>query len=55
MRKNGHYGKDNDKDYIELSANTNSLKSEMILKNNYEDDFGQHNSINSLLGFQGTL
>ena len=33
---NGHYDKANDQDYIEVSANTNTLKSEMILKNNYE-------------------
>ena len=36
MRKSGHHDKANDKDYIEISANTNTLKSEMILKNNYE-------------------
>ena len=39
--KNGHYDKENDKDNIEISANTNTLKSEMILKNNYEVDFRQ--------------
>ena len=39
MRKNCHYDKANDKDNIEISANTNTLKSEMILKNNYEVDF----------------
>ena len=49
--KNGHYDKVNDKYYIEISANTNTLKSEIILKNNYEVDFRQDNSINSLLGF----
>ena len=37
--------------YIEISANTNTLKSEMILKDNYEVDFKQYNFINSLLGF----
>ena len=51
MRKNGHYDKANDKDNIETSANINTLKSEMILRNNYEVDFRQHNSINSLLRF----
>ena len=30
MRKNGHYDQLNDKDYIEISANNNTLKSEMI-------------------------
>ena len=34
MRKNGHYDKENDKDNIEISANTNTLKSEMFLKIN---------------------
>ena len=51
MRKNGHYVKANDKDNIEISANTNTLKSEMTLKDNYEVDFRQDKSINSLLGF----
>ena len=55
MSKNGHYDKVNDKCYIEISANTNTLKSEMILKDNYEIDFRQYNSINSLLGFHGKL
>ena len=32
MRKNCHYDKANDKDNIEISANTNTLKSEMIIK-----------------------
>ena len=46
--KNGHYDKANDKYYIEISANTNTLKSEMFLKDNYEVDFRQYNSNNSL-------
>ena len=55
MRKYGHYDKGNDKDNIEISANTNTLKSDMILKNNYEVDFRQDKSINSLLGFHSKL
>ena len=55
MRKNGHYYKANDKDNIEISANTNTLKSEMFLRNNYEVDFRKNNSINSLLGFCSKL
>ena len=39
MRKNSHYDNANDKCYIEISANANTLKSEMIIKNNYEVDF----------------
>ena len=55
MRKNGQYDKANDKDNIEISANTNTLNSEMILKNNYEVDFRQDKAINSLLGFHSKL
>ena len=55
MRKNGHYDKANDKDNIEISAKTNTVKSEMFLRNNYEVDFRQYNSINSLLGFHNKL
>ena len=38
MRKNCHYDKANDKDDIEISANTNTLKSGMIINNKYEVD-----------------
>ena len=55
MRKNGYYNKANDKDNIEISANTNTFKSEMFLRNNYEVDFRQYNSISSLLGFHSKL
>ena len=55
MRKNGHYDKANDKNNIKISANTNTLKSEMFLKNNYEVDFRKDKSINSLLGFHCNL
>ena len=56
MRNNGQYDKANDKNNIEITANTNTLKSEMILKNiNYEIDFRQNNSTNSLLGFHSKI
>ena len=51
-RNYGHYDKANDNDNIKKSANTKTLKSEMIVKNNYEVDFRQDKSINSLLGFK---
>ena len=51
MKKNGHNDKANDKENIEISAKTNTIKSEMFLKNNYEVDFRQDKCINSLLGF----
>ena len=55
MRKNCHYDQADDKNDIEISANANTLKSEMILKNNYEVDFRQDKSINSLFGFHSKL
>ena len=55
MRKKGHYDKANDNDNIEISPNTNTLKSEMFLKNNYEVDFRKDKSIISLLGFDSNL
>ena len=55
MRKNDHYNKVNDKNNVEISANTNTLKSEMFLKSNYEVDFRKDKSINSLLGFDSNL
>ena len=42
MRKNCHYEKENDKNNFATSANTNTSKSEMILKNNNEVDFRQN-------------
>ena len=55
MRKNGHHDNVHDKNNIGISANTNTLKSEMFLKNNYEVDFRKDKSINSLLGFHSNL
>ena len=49
MRKNDHYDKANDKNKIDISANTNKLKSEMILKNNYEVDFKQNKYMKTAL------
>ena len=55
MRKNGHYHKASDRDNTEISANTNTLKSETIINNSCEVDFRRYNSINSLLGFDSKL
>ena len=49
--KNGHYDNANDKDNIEIFANTNTLKSEMTINSTSEVDFRRYNSINSLLAF----
>ena len=55
VRKNNHYDQTSDKVYFEISGNTNTLKSEMINKNNCEVDFTRYNSTNSLLGFHSKL
>ena len=55
MRKNSHYHKSNDKVYIEIYGNTNTLKSEIIIKDDYEVNFRRYNSINSLLGFHSKI
>ena len=55
MRKTNHYDQTSDKVYIEISANIKTLKSEMIINNNCEDDFRRYNSINSLLEFDSKL
>ena len=54
MRKNGHYDKENDKNNVEISANTITLRSEMFL-NNYEVDFRKDKSINNRLRFHSKL
>ena len=47
--------KKNDKNNVEISANTNTLRSEMFLKNNCEVDFGKDKSINNVLRFHSKL
>ena len=41
----------NHKEAVTISANTNKLKAEMILKENYQVDFRPPNSISSILEF----
>ena len=55
MRQKGHYDSANDEYYITIYPNTNTLKSILILDNNYQVDFRPPNSINSVLGFNSVL
>ena len=55
MRQNGHYDSANEKYYITISANSNTLKSVLILENNYHVDFRPSISISSLLGFDHNI
>ena len=51
MRQNGHYDPTNEEYYITISANSNTLKSVLILKNNYQVDFRHPHSLSRVLGF----
>jgi len=55
LRQNGHYDSDNDDSYISISANSNTLKSVLMLDNKYQVDFRQPNSISSVLGFDNDI
>ena len=55
MRQKGHYDSINEDYYITISANTNTLRSILMLENNYQVDFNQPNSISSVLGFNNNI
>ena len=55
MRQNGHYDPMNKEYYIAISANSNTLKSVLILENNYQVDFRHPNSISRVLGFYNDI
>ena len=51
MEKSGHHNPINDDYYINISANSNTLKSVFILEEDYQVDFNHQNSIAKVLGF----
>ena len=53
MEQRGHYDPINEDSYINLSANSNTLKSVLILEKNYVVDFNHQNSLTKVLGFTG--
>ena len=55
MRQNGHYDSVNEEYYITINANSNTLKSVLILENDYQVDFRQLNSISKLFGFDNDI
>ena len=55
MRQNGHYDPTNEEYYIVISANSDTLKSVLILENNYQVDFRHPNSISRELGFYNDI
>ena len=53
IEKRGHYDSINEDYYINISANSNTLKSVLILEKDYQVDFNHQNSISKVLGFTG--
>ena len=54
MEKRGHYDSINEDHYISISANSNTLKSVLIIESGYQVDFNQPNNLSKVLGFTGT-
>ena len=54
MEKRGHYDSINEDYYMNISANSNTLKSVLILEKDYQVDFNHQNSLAKVLGFTGT-
>ena len=53
MEKRGHHDPINEDYYINISTNSNTLKSVLILEKDYQVDFNHQNSIAKVLGFTG--
>ena len=51
MEKRGHYDRVNEDYYVNISANSNTLKSVLILEKDYQVDFNHQNSLAKVLGF----
>ena len=51
MEKRGHHDPINEEYYINISANSNSRKSVLILEDDYQVDFNHQNSIAKVFGF----
>ena len=53
MEKRGHHDPMNEDYYINITANSNTLKSVLILEKDYQEDFNHQNSLAKVLGFTG--
>ena len=51
MEKRGHHDPINEDYYINISANSNTLKSVLILEKDHQVDFNHQNSIAKVLRF----
>ena len=53
MEKVGHYDEVNQESYINIAANSNTLKTILIIGKDYQVDFNQPNNLSKVLGFTG--
>ena len=53
MKKRGHHDPINEDYYITISANSDTLKSVLILEKDYQVDFNHRDSLAKVLGFTG--
>ena len=53
MEKKGHYDRVNEDYFIDISANSNTLKSVLILEKDFHVDFNHQNSLAKVLGSTG--
>ena len=53
MEERGHHDPTNEDYYINISANSNTLKSVLILEEDYQVDFNHQNPLAKVLGFTG--
>ena len=54
MERLGHYDEVNNEPFINIAANSNTLKSILIIGKGYQVDFNQTNNLSRVLGFTGT-
>ena len=55
MKSNGHWDEANEKFYISLLANPNTMKAILNIENNYQVSFRSSNSLRKLLGFSSKI
>ena len=53
MQRIGHYDEINNEAFINIAANSNTLKCILIIGQGYQVDFNQANSLSKVLGFTG--
>ena len=53
MKRLGHYDEVNNKPFINIAANSNTLKCILIIGKGYQVDFNQANNLSHVLGFTG--